>query len=89
MKQKYVTAIRPDGTKLMYKVRSNTSAPTQCLAMQDKSGSWGVWRWTSKEIEVHRFQNMCKKRGLTPHVLPAALDVPPTHKDGTHAGTYH
>jgi hypothetical protein len=89
MKQQYVAAIRPDGMKLMYKVRSNTPAPTRCLVFEDKDGGYGVWRWTAKETEVRRFENVAKRRGLTPHVLPAAPDVPPTHKDGTHAGTYH
>lgn len=89
MEQHYVAAIRPDGTKLMYKIRSNTPAPTRCLALQDAKGAWGVWRWTAKEVEVRRFLNVAKKRGWKAHVLPAAPDVPPTKKDGTHAGTYH
>lgn len=89
MEQQYVTAVQPNCVKLMYKVRSNTPAPKWCLVLQDKNDDYGVWRWTAKEIEVRRFQSVAKKRGWKAHVLPAAPDVPPTCKDGTHAGTYH
>jgi hypothetical protein len=89
MEQQYAAAIRPDNVKLMYKVRSNIQIPTWCLIFENSKGEWGIWRWTAKEAEIRRFENVAKKRGLVPHVLPAAPDVGPTHKDGTHAGTYH